>query len=126
MARAALETLNIIVGGGLADIACDRGNFALSALEDVRQRHNRLIANPARGQGLMLSMDIEVEGCDAAVNEKLASTIFYRCMENGVILNYPARGTNITLSYPLVSSESDIVEACRVLDATLREFSGQS
>lgn len=123
MARAALETLNIITGDGLVANARDCGSFALASLEEIRQRHDRVIPQPARGQGLMLSFDVSVEGQDSSINERLASSIFYRCMENGVILNYPARGTNITLSFPLIATKRDVSHVCQVLDEVLDGFS---
>ena len=77
MARTALETLNIIVGDDLVGHARELGRVALDTLESLRQHHTRFIPSPVRGEGLMLSFDIEAAHCN---NETVASSIFYRCM----------------------------------------------
>lgn len=121
MARAALTTLEIITGDDLVGHALACGAFALDELERVRERHSFLIPRPVRGRGLMLSFDIRIDEYDQSRNELVASSVFYRCMEMGVIPNYPARGSNVTLSFPLVTTQPDVREVCAVLDRVLGE-----
>lgn len=122
MARAALETLNIIVEEGLVEKAREYGGYAHEQLEDLRTGHTSLIPNPVRQHGLMLSLDIEQADNNKEINTNLASSIFYRCMDEGVILNYPARGNNLTFSFPLVSERSDIDQVCKVFAWSLRSI----
>ncbi len=122
MARAALETLNIITKDNLVERARVQGQFALEALERVRQGYTQVIPAPLRGQGLMLSFDIATQPAGRVDNETVASSLFYRCMEQGVILNYPARGTNVTLSFPLIATEDDIMAVRAVLDRVLQDI----
>lgn len=121
MARAAIETLGIIEDEGLVENATTFGAYALQRLESVRSRHRALIPQPARGQGLMLSIDIAA-GEDKGRNEALAATVFYRCIERGLILNYPAYGVSLTLSFPLIAKPSDIDQAIEILDEGLAEL----
>ncbi len=122
MARAALTTLEIIEAEGLVNNAKQLGAFALDALEEVRSQHQRIIPTPMRGQGMMVSFDVASDSEDPTQNEKLASTFFYRAMENGLIINYPAFGSSMTLSFPLVSNEQDVAEAGQILDRVLGTF----
>ena len=121
MARAALETLNIISDDLLVENAVTCGRYALERLEWVRSRHGELISRPARGQGMMLSIDFD-GGADDEKNEALAATVFYRCMDRGLILNYPAYGRSITLSFPLIARPADVDRAMAALDDTLSEL----
>ena len=121
MARAAIETLDVIAEEGLVDNAVSCGRYALERLESVRRRHSRLCPRPARGQGMMLSFDIDA-AADETRNEALAATIFYRGLERGLILNYPAYGRSLTLSFPLIAKPDDVDQAIDILDATLADL----
>lgn len=122
MARAALETLRIIEDECLVENALACGRYAFERLEWMRRRHCHLIPRPARGQGLMLSIDIAADN-DETRDEALATTIFFRCIDRGLILNYPAYGSSITLSFPLIARLADIDRAVCILDAALTELS---
>ena len=121
MARAAIETLGIISDEGLVENAETCGSYALQRLESIRSRHRHVFAEPARGQGLMLSIDVDA-GFSETRNEALAATIFYRCMDRGLILNYPAYGRSLTLSFPLIAKPADVDQAMGVLDDALSEL----
>lgn len=119
MARAAHETLEIIVSDGLVENAVTCGDYALKRLEAIRQRHRHLIPQPARGQGMMLSFDV---AAGVGEDETLAATIYFRCMDHGLILNYPAYGRSLTLSLPLIATRADVDEAVEILNRTLSEL----
>lgn len=121
MARAAVETLKVISDDRLVENAVSYGCYALQRVESIRSRHSRLIPRPARGQGMMLSIDIGADSDDPR-NEALAATIFYGCMDRGLIVNYPAYGRTITLSFPLIAKLADIDRAIGILDETLSEL----
>ncbi len=124
MARAALSILDIITKDNLIAKAIERGAYALELLEKIRIRHIRLIPQPIRRQALTLSLDIGVNPENSKENEKLSSSIFYRCMEKGMILNYPAFGSSFTFSFPLISTEKNILDACEIFDHGLSDFDG--
>lgn len=119
MARAALETLNIILEEQLMEKAHVIGLYAYDLLQEVQQKYDYLIPSPIRHQGAMLSLDIVVDRYATKLNEKIASTVFYRCMEKGVILNYPARGNNLTFSFPLVIEKEHVDQVVCTFDEVL-------
>ena len=125
MARAAYETLGIILDDRLVENAIACGGYALQRLEGVQARYDRLLPQPVRGQGMMLSLDVG-QGNEDQRNETLAATIFYGCMERGLILNYPAYGRTLTLSFPLIAGPTEVDQAIEILDHTLSEIACKS
>ncbi len=119
MARAALETLRIITEEGLVEKSVENGNYAWNQLESLRRSYTSIIPNPVRQQGLMLCIDIEQDKNQVDSNTNLASSIFYQCMDEGLILNYPAYGNKLTFSFPLVSEKIDIDEAAMIFARAL-------
>ena len=68
--------------------------------------------------GDLTSADGEASGSD-----RFAHSIFFRCMEKGVILNYPSYGTTLGLSFPLNIEQEHVDLAISVLDEALGEES---
>lgn len=70
---------------------------------------------------MMLSLDVAAEKAGVE-NEALAATIYFGCMDRGLILNYPAYGSGITISFPLITRQADVDDAFEILDRTLAEL----
>ncbi len=122
MALAAHETLKIIEDEDLVARGRALGAFALAVLQEIGEQHARIVQGPVRGAGPVLSLDIGETGGDVATNEALANTVFFLCIERGVILNYPSMGARLTFSFPLVSTKEDVLEVCDVFDQVLSAF----
>ncbi len=120
MARAALITLEIIQKQNLAERATTLGDALLQCMEEI-QRHHSSIVTDVRGEGLMLSLDLTSADCEAAGASRLAHSVFFRCIEKGVILNYPSYGATLTLSFPLNIAHEHVDLAIRVLNEALDE-----
>lgn len=119
MARAAQATLSIIDDEALIGNVGAQGAFALDLLTQIQERHAGLIPEPVRGQGGMLSFDIAGPKGDASSDEATALSLFYRCIERGLILNFPAYGTRFSLSLPFVVTRAQVSLACEILDSAL-------
>lgn len=122
MARAGLITLDIIQKQDLAARATTLGGEVLQRLSEIQERHAAIVT-AVRGEGLMLSLDLAGEDGDAAGADRLANTVFFRCLEKGVILNYPSYGATLTLSFPLTVAREHIDLVVTALDEALGERS---
>ncbi len=120
MARAGLLTLEILQREKLAARAATLGGRLLGGLEGLQGRH-RDVLGALRGAGLMASLDLRDPSGDAAAAERLAQAVFFRCLEKGVILNYPSYGASLGLSFPLNVAPDRVDLAIAVLDEALGE-----
>jgi 4-aminobutyrate aminotransferase len=120
MARAGLITLEIIQGQNLTTRARTLGGEILQRLSEIQRRHASMVTG-VRGEGLMLSLDLASADDEAPGGSRLAHSIFFRCIENGVILNYPSYGATLTLSFPLNIAREDVDLAIDVLNDALDE-----
>ena len=120
MARAGLITLEVIERENLAERARTLGGSVLARLKDIQQRHLDVVT-AVRGEGLMLSVDLADPGDETPAGASLAKSVFFRCVENGVIPNYPGYGSTVTLSFPLNVAADDADMAVDVLNRALDE-----
>ena len=125
MAAVALATLDTIVADRLVDRAGALGAIALERLQALAQRHSAMIAE-VRGVGLMLSFDIRSAQPGPGMAQALARSVFLRCLEEGLILNYAGYGSTLRLSCPLVIGEVDLQLAIERLDRALSHCSEQA
>lgn len=122
MARAGLITLEIIERQNLAERAKTLAPAIFQRLQDIQRRHSSIVAR-VRGAGLMLSLDLARAGGDARDGDHLAQSVFFRCIERGVILNYPSYGPTLTLSFPLNVEPDHVDLAIDALDGALADQS---
>lgn len=122
MARAGLITLEILQTENLAERARTLGATTLARLNEIQERYPSIVTR-VRGEGLMLSLDVTNADVDASGDSRLAQSIFFRCIEKGVILNYPSYGATLTLSFPLNVAQDHVDLAITVLNEALNERS---
>ncbi len=122
MARAGLITLEIIQEQKLAAAARTLGGAVLARLREIQARHQPIVVD-LRSAGLMLSLDLADPDDEAAGGAGLAQSVFFGCLEKGVILNYPSYGATLGLSFPLNISQEHADLATEVLDEALGECS---
>ena len=121
MARAGLITLTVIEKESLVERARALGATVLVRLTELQARYPTLVTG-VHGEGLMLSLELAGENESSPGSNSLTESIFYRCIEKGVILNYAGYGAALRLSFPLNVHEVDVDLAIKILDETLDEY----
>lgn len=117
-ARAALTTIEIIEDEELVENACHVGQRTLERLQDMMARHH--LIGDVRGRGLMIGIELvrDHDTKEKAIEETEA--LIYLALEKG--LSFKAMLDNvITLSPPLIISESQMDEALMIVDECLTE-----
>ncbi len=92
MARAALETINIIHDENLVERAANLGPEIQRRLDLLRRKHHALILS-CQGEGMIHGLNLDTEA--------RARGVFQKAIQQGVILNYPGNGSSVKLSFPL-------------------------
>jgi 4-aminobutyrate aminotransferase len=108
-AAAALATLQCIEDENLLDKAQHLGAYALSRLEELRQRRPSVRA--VRGLGLHLGVELYRDGRPATDE---ADQILYRCLERGLSFKV-SDGNVLTLSPPLIITLEQLDQALDIL-----------
>ncbi len=120
MARAGLLTLEIIEKENLAERAVTLGDSILAHLCETQRRCSNIVTS-VRGEGLMLSLDLVSVDEETPGSISLAQSIFFRCIERGVILNYSGYGETLRLSFPLNVAQDHVDLALKTLNEVLDE-----
>ena len=107
-ARAALETIDVILEEGLVERAALLGARALGRLGDLA-RTTRIAGN-ARGRGLLFGIEI--------ASGETAERILYDCLNRGLSFKV-SQGNVLTLSAPLVISEAELDAALGILETAI-------
>lgn len=111
-ARAALGTLDIIEDEGLVERSATLGRHALDRLRDALR--DRPHVGNIRGRGLMFGVEIVTDRDSRTPDPDRAERIYYACLENGLSFKISA-GSVLTLSPPLVISETDLDTALSIV-----------
>ena len=117
-ARAALTTIAIIREEGLAERALEMGAAAMERLEALKHRSPHV--GDVRGRGLMFGMEIVTDRDTRTPDRARAERIYYRCLEQGLSFKISA-GNVLTLSPPLVISQTDLDRALGIVEASVME-----
>lgn len=115
---AALAAIDVVETEGLCERATELGAVMLERLERLKRRHP-VIAD-VRGIGLLLGVELEAPGEDAAA---LAERVLYACLERGLSFKI-TMGDILALTPPLTVSRADLDTAVDVLDAALGNAAG--
>ena len=107
-ARAALETIDVILEEGLVERAALLGARALGRLGDLA-RTTRIAGN-VRGRGLLFGIEI--------ASGETAERILYDCLNRGLSFKV-SQGNVLTLSAPLVISEAELDAALGILETAI-------
>ena len=114
-ARAALETIDVILGEGLAERAALLGTRALDRLRDFARSSG--IAGNVRGRGLLFG--IEIAPCDdSRPAGETAERILYDCLNRGLSFKV-SQGNLLTLSAPLIVTERELDTALGILETAI-------
>jgi len=105
---AALATLDTILDDGILDNCRKVGEYFLSRLGELKNKHSRI--RQIRGQGLILAAELTVPGAE----------FVEKCMEKGLLINC-TNGNVLRFVPPLILTRQDVEKAIGILDGVLEE-----
>ena len=103
---ASVATVKTMLKGDFLEQSCKTGEYFLSSLMKLRQKHQ--IITEIRGRGLMLACGLSIEGSDI-VNE---------CLKRGLLINCTG-GKTLRFVPPLIITTQEIDQAINILDAVM-------
>jgi 4-aminobutyrate aminotransferase len=117
-AAAALATLHVIERDGLVEHAARVGTHALERLQALKRKH--AIVGDVRGRGLLLGIELVRSRSDKQPAAAAAERVLYRALSRGLSFK-TTMGSVLTLTPPLITTETQIDQAIGILDACLAE-----
>jgi len=103
---AATSVIKTIFNNGILNHCVKTGDYFLSALKKLQQKHK--IIREVRGRGLMLAAQLDIE----------ASDIIKECLQKGLLINSTG-GKTIRFVPPLIITTQDVDQAIQVLDEVM-------
>ncbi|HNY49990.1 MAG TPA: acetylornithine transaminase [Smithella sp.] len=103
---AATSVIKTIFNNGILNHCVKTGDYFLSALKKLQQKHK--IIREVRGRGLMLAAQLDIE----------ASDIIKECLQKGLLINSTG-GKTIRFVPPLIITTQDVDQAIQVLDKVM-------
>jgi acetylornithine/N-succinyldiaminopimelate aminotransferase len=103
---AGVATVQTMLQDGILEQSCKTGEYFLSQLKKLQQKHQ--IITEIRGRGLMLACGLRVEGSDI-VNE---------CMKRGLLINCTG-GKTLRFVPPLIITTQEVDQAIDIIDAVM-------
>ena len=124
---AALATLDVIEGDGLAANAETQGARLREGLEELQRRHPRSIGD-VRGKGLMQALELvadETAG-DRTPDPQTTGRLFEETKARGLLIGKGGLHGNVTrISPPLIADAADVDEALRILGEAFSAIESQ-
>ena len=117
-AAAALATLRVIERDGLVEHAARVGARALERLQEMQHKH-RLIGD-VRGRGLLIGIELVSDRGAKTPAAAAAERVLYRALSRGLSFK-TTMGSVLTLTPPLITTESQMDQALDILDTCLKE-----
>ncbi|WP_315928671.1 aspartate aminotransferase family protein [Mesorhizobium sp. SP-1A] len=114
--RAALTTIAIVRGEGLAERAAELGGHALARMRDLMARSP--FVGDVRGRGLMFGVELVEDKAGMTPARALAERVYYRCLEEGLSFKI-SQGNVLTLSPPMVIERADLDRALDIVEAAV-------
>lgn len=115
-AAAALATLAVIEEEELVENAARMGEVALGGLRELQKAHP--VIGDVRGRGCMWGIELVLDRQTKEPAYALANQVLYEAMSRG--LSFKIMGGNVlTLTPPLIISESHVQRALAILDESL-------
>ncbi len=111
-AAAGIAALNYIVRHKLPDHAKSLGTAALKRLSELKNQHGTVIKD-VRGMGLIIGIEF--------YRDTLASGIYERCLENGLIVNI-TNGTIIRFLPPLVITMNELNRGIDIFEDVVKRI----
>jgi predicted acetylornithine/succinylornithine family transaminase len=106
---AALAVMEALLNGGVVDNCREMGVYFRERLEGLKRDHP--IIREVRGKGLMIGVELSIEGAD----------IVKRCMEAGLLLNCTC-GNVLRFVPPLIIGREDVDRAVAILDEVMGDL----
>ena len=103
---AATSVIKTIFNDGILNHCVKTGDYFLSALKKLQQKHK--IIREVRGRGLMLAVKLNIEAAD----------IITECLKKGLLINSTG-GKTIRFVPPLIITTQDVDQAMQVLDEVM-------
>jgi 4-aminobutyrate aminotransferase len=116
--RAALTTIEIIEDEALVENAARVGALALERMHATKDRLPAI--GDVRGRGLVLGIELVRSRDTKEPDNDLAEKVLYRALDRGVSFK-TTMGNVITLTPPLTISESEMLQALQILEASIAE-----
>ncbi|MCW5771047.1 MAG: aspartate aminotransferase family protein [Rhodospirillaceae bacterium] len=120
--RAALATIEIIEDEKLVENAAKVGAFALGRLHDMQRRH--ALIGDVRGRGLLLGIELVTDRATKAPAKDAAEAVMYAALDRGLSFK-TTMGNVLTLTPPLVVTETEMAQALDILASCLGEVAGR-
>jgi alanine-glyoxylate transaminase/(R)-3-amino-2-methylpropionate-pyruvate transaminase len=119
---AGLATLNVMLEDDLQARCHEIGGHLLEGLKDLQSNHD--IVGDARGQGLMLGLELVMDSKSLAPNGAAAAQVHERAKEFGLLLGKGGlKGNVLRIKPPMCITREDCDFAINVLDRCLHEVS---
>jgi acetylornithine/N-succinyldiaminopimelate aminotransferase len=106
---AGLAVMDALLHKGVLDNCREMGAYFRRRLEELKRNHP--IIREVRGRGLMIGVELSIEGAD----------IVKRCMEAGLLLNCTC-GNILRFVPPLIITREDVDRAVAILDGVMRDL----
>ena len=103
---AGTATVKTMLQDGFIAKSCETGDYFLSQLKKLQQKHQ--IITEIRGRGLMLACGLSIEGSD----------IVSDCMKRGLLINCTG-GKTLRFVPPLIITTQEVDQAIAILDAVM-------
>ena len=120
-ARAALASIDLILGEGLVENAANMGGVLFEELGKIAKKHEKVVRS-VQGQGLVAGLHICKVGSDEA-DADLAFDICGRCIEKGLLMFSPVGpyGAVIKIAPPLCITADAMRDGCSTLAEAMDE-----
>jgi len=121
-AAAALAVMDVVEQEGLADQAAARGRRLLSALGELKERHEHI--GDVRGLGLLCGLELVEDRDTREPADELGLALTDECQRRGLSINLVRGGTGgqascLRMAPPLTVSDDEIDLAVTVIDEAL-------
>ncbi|MDJ0969149.1 MAG: aspartate aminotransferase family protein [Kiloniellales bacterium] len=115
------KVVEIVVRDQLAERARDLGDYLLSQLRDLQQRHP--IIGDVRGRGLLLGVELVADRRTKTPALEVGMAVGQRCLELGACLNIGRRSMSgvFRIAPPLIVTRDEIDLAIAIFDQALGE-----
>ncbi len=115
------KVVEIVLRDRLAEQARDLGDYLLSQLRDLQQRHP--IIGDVRGRGLLLGVELVTDRKTKTPALEVGTAVGQRCLELGACLNIGRRSMSgvFRIAPPLIVTRDEIDLAIAIFDQALGE-----
>jgi 4-aminobutyrate aminotransferase len=117
---AALATIEIIEREHLCEKASKTGTYMKKRLKEMTSKHS--LIGDVRGEGLILGVELVKNKDTKEPAKRETAKVCYRAWENGLILGYVGRNSNvIEITPPLILTEEQAELGLQILETSLSE-----